>query len=906
MCLPPVRAGKYDPANHGPRLNTRFRAPPGPADNPLPASIQPPVLSLSALLGSTLKAQDQELRERFEAGARVENLLHTRARNVDELVTRAWHATFNDPGLRLTLAAVGGYGRGELHPCSDVDLLVLLPTGELERCRAAIEQFIACLWDAGLHASHSVRTIEDCVAGARTDLSTATSLMEVRYLDGDRQLFEQLQTAMSADSLWPAAAFLDGKRREQASRHAKYHDTPGQLEPNIKEGPGGLRDLQTVLWVAQRHFGVRSFPELLAGGFLAADEYQALQKGQEFLWRIRFALHLMYGRHEDRLLFDAQPQLASHFGYRDSHGLRAVENFMQDYYRVIKELGLLNEILLQALEETLKPGNPASATPLSERFETHDGLLRMRTPGLFAQDPVALLEMFSVWQQHPRLKGVEAATLRALRANLIRLDEHARTAPGMRMLFMQILRAPAGVTHTLRRMSRHGVLARYIPAFGAIVGRMQYDLFHAYTVDEHVLAVVSNLRRFALTRYDQEFPFCSQIMQALPKPELAYLAALFHDIAKGRGGDHSELGADDAETFCVDHGLSPYDARLVAWLVRNHLLLSRTAQKRDIHDPQVIQEFVRTIGDQTHLDYLYVLTVADVRGTNPELWNSWKAGLFSALYRHATLALHRGLEEPIEKDELLREIKEQALGVLQDNGMQAPAAASIWSAFTEDYFLHHTADEIAWHTVCLSRLPGGPVSGAFVRQQSLHGGTAIAICSHADATIFERVTAALAELGLTILDARLTPLRRGERLDTYMVLEDTHDPISNPERLTEIEQCLQHELQRRGATPLPVTRRAPRQVRMFTTPVEVQFNDTPRHSHTIMEVSAGDRPGLLSLIGAVLRNQQIRLQNAKITTVGERAEDVFSITDGNNQPVPPGRAREELRAALEARLGEPN
>lgn len=841
----------------------------------------------------------------FEADTPVEDLLHERARCVDELVIRAWNV-HTDLATRAALVAVGGYGRRELHPCSDVDLLILLQPGEQEQCAPAIAEFIACLWDAGLQVGHGVRSVAECLVQSRTDSTVATNLMEARLLDGDVQLYDQLQHGMSSADLWPAAQFLDAKRREQAARHLKYHDTPGQLEPNIKEGPGGLRDLQTVLWTAGRHFGTRSLAQLRDTGFLTAEEYASLHKDQIFLWRIRFALHLLYARHEDRLLFDAQTQLAAQLGYQDSPGLRAVEQFMQDYYRTVKELGLLNEILLQALEEILHRDHTAIVALLNENFEASDGFLRQRGPMVFAEHPVALLEIFSIWQQHPALKGVDATTLRALRAKLQRLDDSVRADPAAHAIFMQILRAPAGVTHALRRMSRHGVLAQYLPAFGAIVGRMQYDLFHAYTVDEHILAVVSNLRRFALTRYDHEFPFCSQIMQALPKPELAYLAALFHDIAKGRGGDHSELGAAEAETFCLEHGLGPYDARLVSWLVRHHLLLSRTAQKQDIHDPQVIQAFVRKVGDQIHLDYLYVLTVADVRGTNPELWNSWKAGLFSELYRETSRALRAGLEEPIEKDELIRETQEQAIAILGTGGLLPETAHSIWSVFTEDYFLHHDADEIAWHTACLARRPAGSVASVFVRQQSLRGGTAITICSRDDGTVFERITASLSELGLTILDARLTPLHAGERLDTYMVLEDTHDPISNPERLNEIEQCLRRELLRRNAAPQPVTRRAPRQVRLFTTPVEVQFSDDPWQRHTVMEVSAGDRPGLLSLIGAVLRSHKIRLRNAKITTVGERAEDVFFLTDNSSRPIPAGAEREALRAALSARLGESN
>jgi [protein-PII] uridylyltransferase len=469
---------------------------------------------------------------------------------------------------------------------------------------------------------------------------------------------------------------------------------------------------------------------------------------------------------------------------------------------------------------------------------------------------------------------------------------------------MDILREPQGVTHELRRMSRYGVLGNYLPAFGAVIGRMQYDLFHTYTVDEHILFVVSNLRRFALSRYDEEFPLCSKIMQTLPKPEIAYLAALFHDIAKGRGGDHSELGAQDAEIFCLDHGLSRYEARMVAWLVQNHLLLSITAQKRDISDPQVLHEFASRVSDQMHLDYLYILTVADVRGTNPELWNSWKASLFKELYRAAGEALRHGLENPIDKEELIHETQQIAMQQLREHGFEAGTVFNVWHILSEEYFLQHTADEVVWHTTTLSRVTPDKLPIAFVREQPQRGGTAVCVYSRNDDFIFGRVTAVLSQLGLTVLDARLMPVGIDSRLDTYVVLEDDDAPISEPGRLREIEQVLRREINRHNASPIPVTRQAPRQVRMFTTPTQIHFAADPVNERTVLEISAGDRPGLLSQIGQALKACEIRLQNAKITTVGERAEDVFFITDASGQPLDDKEMQESLRVALLSRIGE--
>jgi [protein-PII] uridylyltransferase len=767
----------------------------------------------------------------------------------------------------------------------------------------AIAAFVTSLWDIGLEVGHSVRTVEECVHQSGQDITVATSLMEARKILGDEALYQRLRTATGPDRLWPSQEFFAAKLKEQQQRHAKYHDTAYKLEPNVKESPGGLRDIQTVGWVAKRHFGADTLHGLVDHGFLTEDEYQRLQAGQEHLWRLRFALHLLHGRREDRLLFDGQIKLARLAGFEDAPHNLGVEQFMQQYYRAALEISRLNEMLLQLFDEAILNPTRSEAVPLSPDFADQGGFLSARAPDLFERKPGALLGIFHVLEQHPRLKGVSAETLRQLRRNLDRIDEGFRADPAHRETFMDILKEPQGVTHELRRMNRYGVLGRYLPAFGAVAGRMQYDLFHAYTVDEHTLFVVSNLRRFALARYDQEFPLCSRIMQALPKPEVAYLAGLFHDIAKGRGGDHSELGAVEAGQFCLEHGLSRYEARLCAWLVQHHLLLSITAQKRDISDPEVIQAFAAQVGDQMHLDYLYVLTVADVRATNPELWNSWKAGLFSELYQRASVALRRGTETPLDKDELIGETQRRAQDILKTYGLETGALRAVWHSLSEEYFLRHSADEIAWHTANLASRLQGDSPLVFLRPHTERGGTAVCVYSRHDDFIFGRVTAVLSQLGLTVLDARIVPVGSDASLDTYVVLEDTGVPIEDPERLAEIEQVLLRETGRRNASPIAVTRRAPRQVRMFATATDIQFSQDPRNHRTVLEITAGDRPGLLSQIGQALKACGLRLQNAKITTVGERAEDVFFVTDAAHGSLD-AAACERLREALLVRIGE--
>jgi [protein-PII] uridylyltransferase len=533
-------------------------------------------------------------------------------------------------------------------------------------------------------------------------------------------------------------------------------------------------------------------------------------------------------------------------------------------------------MLLQLFREAILTQS-AAPLPINARFQIRNDYLEVTHPDVFARYPSALLELFVLLQQHPELHGVRAETIRLIGTHVWLIDEEFRQNPRHHRLFMEILCAPVGVTHELRRMNLYGVLGRYIPSFGRVVGRMQYDLFHAYTVDAHTLFVVSNLRRMAMPKFNDELPALSQLMQSLPRQELAYLAALFHDIAKGRGGDHSELGAVDAEAFCLEQGLGRYEARLVAWLVKNHLILSITSQKKDISDPEIIRDFARRVGDQVHLDYLYVLTVADVRGTNPKLWNAWKARLFEEFYERTKRALRRGLETPIDQEELIRETQDQARAKMPD--VPEEQIAAVWAQWTEAYFLRYTPEEIAWHTTLLA--PRHPQEDALlvaIRQLTDRGGTAVLTYTPRRLRSFARTTAVLDQMGINVVDARLISSANGFSLETYVVLEDNGAVIADPARIQEIERGLWRALRSAEDLPLTVTRRAPRQVRMFTTPTQVNFSVDGRSERTILELIAADRPGLLSEVGKVFRAERVAINGAKIMTVGERAEDVFYIT----------------------------
>ena len=842
------------------------------------------------------------LNERFIADEAIEDLVRDRARMVDVALRAAWVQHAGKFAGDLALIAVGGYGRGELHPSSDIDIMVLLPKSDSADWQPDIERFLTFLWDIGLEVGHSVRSIDDCQRESLADISVATTLFEARLLAGPEPLFAGMRRALAPDRLWSSQDFFEAKVREQSERHHRYFDTAYNLEPNVKSSPGGLRDIQTIGWVAKRHFGTDTLDELVAHGFLTREELRKLKAGQSFLWKVRFGLHVLTSRREDRLLFDYQIKLAKLFGYEDASFTLAVEQLMQKYYRTVMDVSLLNEMLLQLFREAILTQS-AAPMPINARFQIRNDYLEVTHPEVFARYPSALLELFVLLQQHPELRGVRAETIRLIGTHVSLIDEEFRQNPRHHRLFIEILCAPVGVTHELRRMNLYGVLGRYIPSFGRVVGRMQYDLFHAYTVDAHTLFVVSNLRRLAMPKYNEEFPTLSQIMQSLPRQEIAYLAALFHDIAKGRGGDHSELGAVDAEAFCLEQGLGRYEARLVAWLVKNHLILSITSQKKDISDPDIIHDFARHVGDQVHLDYLYVLTVADVRGTNPKLWNAWKARLFEEFYERTKRALRRGLETPVDQEELIRETQANALAKMPD--VSAQAAAQVWTQWTETYFLRYTPEEIAWHTSLLAqRHPHEDALLVAIRQLGDRGGTAVLTYTPRLLRSFARTTAVLDQMGLNVVDARLITSANGFSLETYVVLEDNGAVITDPARIQEIERGLWRALNQPEDALPTVTRRAPRQVRMFSTPTQVNFSVDNRNERTILELVAADRPGLLSEVGKVFRAERVAINGAKIMTVGERAEDVFYISGADGGPLPEQvcrRVQDGLVRALDRR-----
>ena len=849
-----------------------------------------------------IRQAGSELAARFLAGEDVVALVRERASFTDAILQRAWHHHMPH-SCNAALIAVGGYGRGELHPASDVDVLILTDQ-DPQQLACHLEPLVMFLWDIGLEVGHSVRSLSQCVEEASADITVATNLMESRLLAGEAPLFQAMRDATGPDRIWPSARFFSAKCEEQRARHAKYDDSVHNLEPNIKGSPGGLRDIQMIGWVAKRHFGADTMADLVTHGFLSDHEYRRLRQGEEHLWRIRFALHTLTGRHEDRLLFEYQRTLAKQFGYSDENTNLAVEQFMQAYYRRVVELQRLNEMLLQLFQEAiLSDREGAAPIRINRRFQARNGYLEVINQGTFARYPLAMLEVSLILQQHPELQGVCASTIRSIRAHRHLIDARFRRDIRARSLFLEILRQPNGITHEMRRMHRYGILGRYLPMFGKITGLMQFDLFHVYTVDEHILMVVRNLRRFAIDKHADECPRCNQVFRQIPKPEILYLAGLFHDIAKGRGGDHSELGAHDAYTFCRAHALSEYDSRLVAWLVEKHLVMSKTAQHTDIDDPEVIQTFARTIGTQQRLDHLYLLSVADMRGTNPKRWNSWKNALLDSLYNSTSRAIARGLDQPTEENELIQQSQAAARSRLHTMGADNDTITAIWMGLSTDYFLQNSTVAIVWHTDLLldAARDISRVSVHF-RDAQEHGCTELFLFGPDRDDLFAHTTALLDQLGLNILGARVQSTPQGRSINSYYILEEDGSTITGEPRKNAIRFHLEENIANPDPTQLGIVRRVPRHLKAFPVASEIRFEQDNNRHLTTLHLKTGDKPGLLSRIGAVFAEHRIRLHSARIATIGAEAQDSFAMTDRTDRPLTDPAVLDALAATLHRRL----
>jgi [protein-PII] uridylyltransferase len=828
------------------------------------------VLRPSDALREQVAAGRAALRQAYLQKPEPRQLLQRHAHLIDRTVKAVWAQI--EPAGSAALVATGGYGRGELYPCSDIDLLVLLPgepgPGERER----VERLIGTFWDIGLEIGHSVRTVQGCLDTAAADITIQTTLLEARFLTGSRRLFRGLQAGLE-EQLDPVA-FFKAKLLEQEQRHAKHQDSPYSLEPNLKEAPGGLRDLQTIQWIARASGMGRSWNDLVAHGLLERHEARQLARTEAAFQDMRIRLHYLAGRREDRVVFDFQGALAAQFGYADTPDLRASEAMMQRYYRAAKTVTQLNAILLQNLQARLMPRRDVPLRPLNERFQVRGELLEAVEEDLFERLPTAILESFLLMMQHPELRGMSAPTLRALWRARRRIDARFRRDPTARLLFLHILQQPRGIVHEFRRMNQYGILGRYLPEFGSIVGQMQHDLFHVYTVDQHILMVLRNVRRFAMPEFAHEFPLCSELISGFERHWLLYVAALYHDIAKGRGGDHSALGATDVRNFCKRHGLSAEDTDLIAFLVEHHLAMSAVAQKQDVHDPEVVRAFAQRVATERRLVALYLLTVADVRGTSPKVWNAWKAKLLEDLFRAARRAL---TGQPQARDAALAEKQAEAARLLKLYDLSDSVKERLWAQLDTAYFLRHDPQEIAWQTRTLHYRVDADQPVAKARLAPFGEGLQVMIYTKDRESLFARICGYFERAGFNIVEAKVHTTRHGYALDTFLVLGQGADAHYR-DMIERIEAELPREVDSQAPLDPPRGGRLSRRVRHFPISPVVNIRPDERGSYQVLTLVAADRPGLLYGVARMLARYQINLQTARINTLGDRAEDVFLVT----------------------------
>lgn len=848
-----------------------------------------------------MQSSDEHLQARFTEGEEIHKLIRDRSALIDRLLYYAWNLYDWDEGIALY--AVGGFGRGEMHPHSDLDLLFLLKKDNPHKYKASIEQFLTFLWDMQLKIGHSVRTPKQCAAAASDDVTVMTNLLERRMIVGHSSLESLLNKQI--ERVWPADKFFHAKMAEQAERHNKHGITEFDLEPNVKESPGGLRDIQTIHWVAKRAYKVSGLEKLAGKGFYTEEEYNSLKSAETFLWRVRYGLHSLSKRPKEQLDFESQRQLAKMFGYKDTPQRLAVEQFMQRYYQTASAVREITDVLTQLLGEELGRSQELAITPINERFQLRGQYIETTSEDVFAKNPSALLEIFVILSRDKSILGIHGETIRSLRENGHLIDEDFRKKQEHRQLFLDLLRSTNHLMVPLRLISRYAILGRYLPEFGEITGLTQHDLFHIYPVDIHTMAVVRNIREFGLPEARKKFPVSSYTYASYHKPEILVIAGLYHDIGKGRGGDHSELGAVYVEKFAIDHGFSSRETKLLMWLVQNHLFMSRVAQREDISDPEVIANFARHVGDETRLNLLFTLTTADILATNPTLWNNWRASLMRQLYNSTRRLLRRGLDNAIDQQELIQETKDAASMLLHTKGHSAASYESFWSDLGDSYFLRESAEDVVWHTELLTTHKNNQAPVVMIKplvHYDRERATVVFIRTLKSPLLFYSAATVIGNAGLNIQDARLYDTAEFSFLTLYILDENAQPFNDDAQRIKRLEQTLLKELDTDHSSSEIRETRTPRQLKQF--PVKTQTSLSNESGQSVLEVITADRAGLLATIAEMFVKNNFILKSAKITTLGERVEDLFVIENIDGTTVEDDAASEQLQRDIRETIDE--
>jgi len=852
-----------------------------------------------------LEAEKAKIAERYWNNDPVEILVSDLAEIMDDLILDAWHEQIAQ-SPDIALFAVGGYGRKELHPGSDIDLLVVAK--DPKRHSRAIELFLQNVFDLNVEVGHSVRDINSCVKECKADITVATAMFERRLLGGDTTLETSIAEALTKKKVWPAEDFFAAKYQEQSERHKHFDDVDYNLEPNIKASPGGMRDIHTALWICNRNFGTTDINQLVELSVLTAEEGKWLIEGRRFLWWVRFGLHLIAGRKEDQLYFSRQRELAQRLGFVDTDSQMGVEVFMYHFYRHILALTEVNGILIKYFQESAENSKREKTLPINERFRLVNNRIEAIHDNVFKDCPSALLEMFVLMAEREEDIQVRVSTIRLMRESLNLIDGDFRKNPNNTRLFLNLLKAPFTVVTQLIRMRKYGVLGRYLPEFKQIIGQMQHDLFHIYTVDAHTMMVIRNMREFRYKWAAESFPIAHYCSNTIPKRELLYIAGLFHDIGKGRGGDHSTLGSIDARKFCQLHNLNQADTDLVCWLVERHLYMSSVSQNQDIYDPEVIQAFAEDVKSEMRLNYLYALTVADINATNPNLWNSWRASLMRHLYSETRKTLRRGGSNAMDRDETIAAFQESAMDRLQSVSSEEKVR-TLWQNLGDDFFLRHTSEEIS----SLSRqlLEHDHQQGPFVSLSPAdltylgEGATQIYIWAEDKPKTFAATVVCLTQWDLSVVDAHINTVVNGRLFYTFTILNADGAPVEQDNNLrNEVVEKIKAILVAPSPRTDGATRRVPRQLRELPWPTEVAMETDEEGLATTVNILAADRPGLLANISLLLLDLELELSSARITTLGERVEDVFVVTDANGLGITDKAQLYNLENALRQKLDD--